>query len=225
MRKFILFTIFSAILLSKNIFAQEKITYGFKLGVHNNAPRLLEFTDPFPFYDGDNVTFDNGYRVYGNTLEVYSYHVGVFAQYTLLKEKEYDRIKLNGEFIINRRGYRQKASNIRDNFAVYRIMNTYLDIPLTIVGQPFRHSGLFFETGLVAGFILSKKTEFPATDANSTVFEVRRSRGNTREVNLSAFRIGAGHEFKHLDFGVYYQTDKQYKTVELSLRYKLKRPE
>jgi hypothetical protein len=222
MKKYILLTIFSVILFSKNIFAQDKITYGFKIGAHNNNPRLLEFKDPFPYYVGDYVTWDNGYRSYGMTEDVFSYRVGIFAQYTLLKEKEYNRIKLNGEFIINRRGYNQWANNI---FEKYRIMNTYLDIPLTIVGQPFRHSGLFFETGLVAGFIISKKTEFPATDATSTGFEVRRSRGNTREVNLSAFRIGAGHELKHLDFGIYYQTDKEYKTVELSLRYKLKRPE
>lgn len=203
--------------LYMNASAQSKFTFGLKGGAQYVDPKLYEFFDPFPYYK--NKLSDETApppKIFGTTFYFLGYSVGAFVNYNLLKN---GRIKLNSELNLNTRGYIQRNNDFKE----FKITNTYLDIPLNIKIQPFYKAGVFVETGIYQAFILSNKTSFPSTNANSSEFEKRRSRANTREVNLFGFNVGAGYEFKKFDVSANYLTDKQYSYIKLGARFKLNR--
>jgi opacity protein-like surface antigen len=196
----------------RNAFTQTKWEYGIKITAYQCDSKLYEFTDPFPFYKKDFG--DNFQQFYGSTIYTVGYNLGFFINYPILKN---GRIKLNSEINLNTRGYNQQDNSFNEN----KIHKTYLDLPINIKFQPFYKAGVFVETGIYKAFILSNKTKFPATNANSSEFEKRRSRANTREINLFGFNVGVGYEFKKFDVAVNYRVDKQYEYIGLGFRFKL----
>jgi hypothetical protein len=189
-----------------NGFSQSKWEFGAKISANQLTTKLLEFTDPFPFYEKDFG--NNAQQFYGTTLFFVGYNIGAFTNYNIL---ENGRIKLTSEIILNTKGYVQKALGDSPEFKISKI---YLDIPISIKLQPFYKAGVFLEPGIYQAFNLSGKTNFPATNANSSEFEKRRARANARETNLFGFKIGAGYEFKKFDVLVAFQSDKQYDYVQ-----------
>ncbi len=206
----ILFCFFSISMLN----AQSKFTFGLKGGAQYVDPKLYEFNDPFPFYKYDQITTS----LYGETGAISGAILGVFCQYPLLKSK---RLIANIDVVFNRKGYYQQDATKNALQSRFFIKKNYLDIPLSILIQPFKKSGFFIEPGINQAFLLSKKTYFPPTNNTSSEFEKRRERALLRETNLTGFRIGAGWDFKRFDLAGYYQTDKQYEYIQGALRYKL----
>lgn len=202
--------LFFLVISSINGFSQNKWEFGAKVAAQHMTTKLYEFTDPFPIYDKD---FGEDFRqFYGSTLFFIGYKIGAFANYNIL---ENGRVKLTSEIILNTKGYVQKALGDSQEFEIKKI---YLDIPISLKIQPFYKAGVFLEPGIYQAFNLSGKTNFPVINANSSDFELRRSRANLRETNLFGFKIGAGYEFKKIDVSVAFQSDKQYDYVQLGLR-------
>lgn len=198
------------IILHVDAFSQNKWEFGIKVAANQLTSKLLEFTDPFPFYEKEFG--NNSQQFYGNTLFFVGYNLGAFSSFNIEKT---GRIKLISEIYFNTKGYTQKALGGSTEFKISKI---YLDIPISIKLQPFYKAGVFLEPGIYQAFNLSGKTDFPSTNANSSEFEKRRARANVRETNLFGFKIGAGYEFKKFDVSVAFQSDKQYDYVQLGLR-------
>ena len=211
--------LFAAIIISNHIAAQSKFTYGIKTGIQFTDAKLYEFRDPFPFYKYDNSP-DNFTIMYGGTEATEALFIGLNFDYALIKS---NRIKLSGEIIYNRKGYDQVdiLEQSLPEFPVYRILKSYIDIPLGLKIMPFKNSGFYISPSVNNAFIISEKTEFPIVNNNSTKFEQKRARGTTREINLTGFRIGTGWEFKKLNASVFYMTDKHYEYVQLGMGYQL----
>lgn len=212
MKRLILFIAF-LILFQVNLYSQSKWEFGIKVAANQLTTKLYEFTDPFPFYEKDFG--ESRQQFYGTTLFFVGYNLGVFTNYNVLKN---GRVKLTSAINLNTKGYTQKGLGDAPEF---KISKFYFDIPISLRLQPFYRSGVFLEPGIYQAFILSAKTKFPVTNANSSEFEKRRSRANARETNLFGFKIGAGYEFKKFDVSIAFQSDKQYDYVQLALRLKL----
>ena len=208
--------LFHTILYSNNIFAQSKFSYGVKTGIQFNDAKLYEFNDPFPFYKYDNIVSE----AYGGTKATEGLFVGLYFDYSIIKST---RIKINAEILYNRKGYNQVdfLKQGLPEFPSFRILKSYIDIPLGLKIMPFKKSGFYISPSINNAFIISQKTSFPVVNNNSTEFEKRRSRGNTREINLTGFRIGSGWEFKKLNASVFYMTDKHYEYVQFGMGYQL----
>jgi hypothetical protein len=191
--------------------SQTKFSYGIKTGLNNCSPNLQEFAKDFPTYRNDpgSKTF------YGSTLDVLGLSFGTFTKYDLVNSK---RIVLIGEISFDVKGYKQKELN---TIATTTYKKTHLDLPLLIKVEPFQNFGLYLETGIYYSIILSNKTDFEATNANSSDFEKRRALALTRETNLSGVIIGLGYSIKEADLGFSYKHDKQYDYVQLTYRHQL----
>jgi hypothetical protein len=196
------------------IHAQSKFIFGLKGGSQYVDPKLYEFRDPFPFYKYDN----NITTIFGSTASVSGAIFGVYGQYPLIKSK---RIKINLEAVFNRKGYSQQDLTGGQIGPLLIIKKNYLDIPLSLIVNPFKNSGFFIEPGINQAFLLSQKTNFPDLTNSSNEFEKRRSRALLRETNLTGFRVGAGWDYKLFNIAAYYQTDKQYEYIQLGIRYSL----
>lgn len=214
--KFLYLGVAFSFIYFNSVKAQNKFSYGIKTGVQFTDAKLYEFRDPFPFYKYDNITT----AMYGGTEATEALFIGLNFDYSIIKSK---RIKLSGEIIYNRKGYDQVdyLAQGLPTFPAYRIQKSYLDIPLGLKIMPFKKSGFYISPSINNAFIISQKTSFPAVNNNSTEFEKRRARGNTREINLTGFRIGAGWEFKKLNASFFYMSDKQYEYVQFGMGYKL----
>jgi len=194
--------------------AQSRLSIGPKIGVQFSYAVYWEFYEPYPFNRFDK----NGGVNYGRTDDQPRMLFGTFIQYALSSS---ERVHLSSEFLFSQRAYSQSQSAPNSKI---KYIKDYFDIPISFKFKVFRNpkNGIFLESGVVQSFILSEQTDFSNPIDASDEYNGRRSRANEREVNLFAFRGGAGYKFRAVDAAVYFQRDKHYSYLNGGVRYHIK---